>query len=124
MAKTVEIGGKRRPVTFSFLALQDYEERTGRYAIPDIISCQDPQLVSVKTMVSLLYSAFVAGAEEAGIEVDFNQRQVASWFGSLKEATDVLTALTRDLEQDDPTQEGNGSPEPAKPKKAKPAPAE
>lgn len=118
MARFVEIGGKRRPVSFSFEALLDYEERTGRLSIPDIIRSQDPGQVSIVVLVDLLYSAFCAGYAEEGLEVDFSKKECARWFRNIGEAMRIINLMTQDLEANEDADAGNGAAGPAKKKPA------
>lgn len=121
MTKYIQIGGKDRPLKFGFAALYEYEQRTGRLAIPDLDSMTDPNRVSVSIMMDLLYSGFVCGAREESANVDFTIQDVAGWFNSFEQAVQVINMIREDIEAD-PADivEGNGKP--GKPTKSKATP--
>lgn len=116
MLRHFDIGGKSRPFTFNMGALLEYEMRTGRLVIQDIQSCAHADTMSVRVMMDLMYSAFLAGCYEDGKEPDFDLRSVASWFGNIDQAMRFVQVLMQDLEESKDA--GNAGAGPSKPKTA------
>lgn len=76
--QNIEIGGKLRPVRFSYAALYEYEQNTGRNAIADFALLQAEQ-VSVKLASDLLFAGLSLGCKTIGKEPDFTVFDVADW---------------------------------------------
>lgn len=76
--QNIEIGGKLRPVRFSYAALYEYEINTGRNAIADFAQLQAEQ-VSVKIASDLLFAGLSLGAKTNGKVPDFTVYDVADW---------------------------------------------
>jgi len=90
---TIELGGKARPVRFSFAALYEYEKMTGRNAIADFSQISGSGSTSVSVAADLIFAGLVIGHKSAGAQVDFSVHDVADWaFGSPKVMED-FTAI-------------------------------
>ena len=75
---TIEIGGKLRPIRFSYAALYEYEKNTGRSAIDDFAHIQTG-IVSVQVASDLIYAGLSLGCKTNGSAVDFTVYDVADW---------------------------------------------
>jgi putative N-acetylmannosamine-6-phosphate epimerase len=76
--QNIEIGGKLRPVRFSYAALYEYERNTGRNAIADFSKLQESQ-VSVTIAADLIFAGLTLGSRTNGYEPDFTVYDVADW---------------------------------------------
>jgi len=92
---TLDLGGKKRPVRFSFAALYEYEKQTGRNAIADFSKINAAGGVSVTVAADLIFAGLVIGHQSAGIAVDFTAHDVADWVfseeGVMEQFTQVFT---------------------------------
>ncbi len=76
MAKTVNLGGKDRPVVYNLNAIIELDELTGI----DLSSGTDTALMTKpKTIRALAYCGLKHGAIDAGVEVDFKLEDVGKW---------------------------------------------
>ncbi len=95
---TITIGGKERPIHFSYAALYEYERQTGRNAIADFANIQSNG-VSVTIVTDLLYCGLIVGHKIAGGRIDaidFNHYDVAEWAFTDPEAIPVVVKIFTD----------------------------
>lgn len=74
----IEIGGKHRPIRFSYASLYEYEKNTGRNAIADFSTLQASQ-ISVVMASDLIFAGLSLGYKSSGLPVDFTAYDVADW---------------------------------------------
>lgn len=86
----IEIGGKLRPIRFSYAALYEYEKNTGRNAIADFASIQG-EAISVTVATDLIFAGLSLGAKSKGKTVDFTVYDVADW--SFNDQTMITKAM-------------------------------
>jgi hypothetical protein len=86
----IEIGGKLRPIRFSYAALYEYEQNTGRNAIADFSGMQG-DAISVRTAADLIFAGLSLGAKSRGKTVDFTVYDVADW--SFNDQTVITKAM-------------------------------
>lgn len=74
--KTVNIGGKDRPVEYNLNAIIDFDEATGI----DLVNGFTPESISKpKTLRQFLFVGLKHGALKAKIEIDFTLENVGEW---------------------------------------------
>ncbi len=86
----IEIGGKIRPIRFSYAALYEYEKNTGRNAIADFSAIQG-EAISVTVAADLIFAGLTLGAKSKGKTVDFTVYDVADW--SFNDQAVITTAM-------------------------------
>jgi hypothetical protein len=77
MVKTINIGGKERPVYFGWNALAIFEEKTGigLSDIGDAISAG----MTTKVFIDFVYAGLVGGVKKTKSEHDFTSDDVGDW---------------------------------------------
>ncbi len=93
---TLDLGGKKRPVRFSFSALYEYEKQTGRNAIADFSKMNASGGVSVTVVADLIFAGLVVAHQSAGVAVDFTAHDVADWVFSEDGVVDRFTQVFTD----------------------------
>jgi hypothetical protein len=76
--QSIEIGGKLRPIRFSFAALYEYEKNTGRNALQDFAQLQGEN-ISVTIAADLIYAGLSLGCKTNGVMPDFTPYDIADW---------------------------------------------
>lgn len=74
----LDIGGKLRPIRFSFAALYEYEKNTGRNALKDFAELQN-QNVSVTIAADLIFAGLSLGCKTNGTELELTPYDVADF---------------------------------------------
>ena len=105
----IKIGGKMRPVRFSYAALYEYENHTGRNAISDFNQMQNGG-VSVVMSADLVFAGLSAGYRTTGKEIDFTALDVADWvFENPASMQKVMEIFADSFPKSDTAQEGGES---------------
>lgn len=80
MVRLLMIGGKERPLDFTFRGLWEYENRTGRNSIEDFSALETGAVSpSVTMMVNFVLAGLIAGARVEKLPIDFDEYDVAGW---------------------------------------------
>lgn len=91
----INIGGKLRPVRFSYAALYEYEQNTGRKAIEDFTKLQT-EGISVTLATDLIYAGLSLGAKTVGAVPDFSVYDVSDWVFSEPGSIDATMKIFSD----------------------------
>ncbi len=89
MIRTINIGGKDRPVYYGINALADFNEATNTTLIWIFKMVENPVTMNFNQLRYLVYVGLTEGAKESNIPVDFTVEEVGRWlnadFGKFKE---------------------------------------
>lgn len=110
MLHYVDIGGRERPVCFSYSVAYQYEKQTGNFYEPDVQSlaiqviaagatlgtddvATAARTISIVKFADIMFAAFVVGGRKAKTPVDFTIDDLVDWLGENPEAVGRLTEL-------------------------------
>lgn len=97
MAKKIKICGKQRTLTFGLLAIETYCEKMGGdiEQLDKIFHTSD--LIQVKAIATLIWSALVASCELYGEDFDFSLNQVKQELGDMEQ--DVFDSIMEEFKR-------------------------
>lgn len=110
MMHFVDIGGRERPVCFSYSVAYEYQSQTGRFYEPDVqelavqvitagaaLGNDDvataARSINIVKFTDIIFAALLTGARKEKQPVDFTTYDVADWLGENPEAVGRLTEL-------------------------------
>lgn len=110
MVHFVDIGGRERPVCFSYSVAYEYQSQTGRFYEPDVqelavqvitagaaLGNDDvataARSINIVKFTDIMFAALLIGARKERQAVDFTKYDVADWLGENPAATGRLTEL-------------------------------
>jgi len=100
--KTIEIGGKARPVLYDLNALADFNTATNTSLASIFEMMGNPLSMNMDQLRQLAYAGLKEGAEESNIPVDFTLRDVGKWLTTDFELwKEFMTALAEGMPKAD-----------------------
>ena len=103
--KTIEIGGKQRPVLFGINALAEFNQATGTDFAWIFKIIENPFALDFNQLRWLVYTGLKQGAEESGKDIDFTIKDVGNW---LNDDFDKFPEFTAELADSMPKMESKG----------------
>jgi hypothetical protein len=128
MVHFVDIGGRDRPVCFSYSVAYEYELQTGKFYAPDVqelamqvitagaaLGTDDvataARSVSIVKFTDIIFAALLVGARKEKQPADFTKYDVADWMGGNPAAagrlTELLLSANFNLKPDAPSENGH-----------------
>ena len=77
----IEVGGKKRPLKFSYNTFADISDRHGTPL--SVAMNLDSDTMTASQLRTLIWSGLVHGAKESGVKVDFSIEEAGEWIGHL-----------------------------------------
>ena len=103
--KTINLGGKERPLRFNAKAWIEFNKLTGI----DVLKGFDPENIGIESMTALLYCGL------KGQDKDITLEQVEEWFEPVPGINEAIVTLFKSISESLPEPEGDESPNPQSP---------
>lgn len=93
MESTIELGGKKRPVSFGFYAFKVFEDETG---ISFTKMGESLENMNVDILTAFIYSGLCSGAKKSNQAIDFSRDDIYDWLDDFSGSIDSIVKVFTD----------------------------